>query len=89
MSRPMKKPKPEDELCRGWPRCVCNHLWRHWETAIDNMDGSTEEFEVARVMLNTMLECIVWRCPDAKFRSAATLQLLHPVWREDLQCDFS
>lgn len=85
MSRPQKKP----DRCETWGECVCSHLWRHWQAAIEDHLVDPHEIACAQVMLNAMLSCVAYRCPDAKFRSAAAMQLLHPIWSRDLQgeCD--
>jgi hypothetical protein len=83
MSRSKKKP----DRCVTWGSCVCSHLWRHWQIAIeDNLVDSTE-IASAQIMLNAMLSCVAYRCPDAKFRHAAALQLMHPIWSADLHCE--
>jgi hypothetical protein len=81
----MKKP----DRCATWGACVCSRMWRHWQSAIEDLEPVPNEIACAQVMLHAMLSCVQYRCPDAKFRSAATLQLLHPIWREEIKCDGS
>jgi hypothetical protein len=88
MSRPKKKLN-EPERCHQWPRCVCNRMWAHWDKALDDLGPEPEELRCAQVMINVMLACVECRCPDWRFRQAASVQLLSPVWAADLQCDGS
>jgi len=81
MSRPNKP-----DRCHTWPGCVCGRLWLHWQSAIGDLEPEPSEIECARVMLEAMLSCVAYRCPDGRFRSQATLQLLHPIWKDDHEC---
>lgn len=69
----MTKHKPD--VCNRWPACVCGQHWLFYQSA------PVEYFVNAEPIINAMLSCIVERCPDAKVRSAATIQLLHPIFR--------
>jgi len=70
----MAKPKPE--RCNRWPDCICAEKWRHYQ------DAPIEHFEEAGPVLQATLACVSANCPNPKFRAAATLQLLHPIWTE-------
>ena len=61
--------------CRRWPGCVCGEHWLFYQSA------PVDYFLNAEPIINAMLSCIVERCPDARVRSAATIQLLHPIFR--------
>ncbi len=69
----MKKRDPD--ICHRWPACVCREHWLFYQAA------PVEYFVNAEPIINAMLSCIVERCPDARVRSAATIQLLHPIFR--------
>jgi hypothetical protein len=80
----MKKRPTEPDRCHQWPKCVCNRLWLHWQQAVGELGTEPEEIEAAQAMLNAMLACVSCRCPDWRFRRAASLQLMHPIWSADL-----
>ena len=67
--------KRDPDTCRRWPACVCGQHWLFYQ------DAPVEYFANAEPIINAMLSCIVERCPDPKVRSAATIQLLHPIFR--------
>jgi len=68
--------RPKADTCRAWPECTCGDRWAFYQ------DVPALDFESAGPVLHATLACVAHRCPDLRARQHATVQLLHPVWRD-------
>jgi hypothetical protein len=68
--------KREADRCHRWPECSCGERWRYYQSA------PIEHFEHAQPIIEAMLACVSERCPDARARAHATVQLLNPIFAE-------
>jgi hypothetical protein len=72
--------------CLFWPDCSCHRKLQHWEAKVLEWNNpavpppTEDEAYIAEVDIYLMLSCLSHRCPLARIRKQATVQLLNPFW---------
>jgi hypothetical protein len=78
--------------CLFWPDCSCHRKLQHWEAVLEWNDPAVpppteEQAYIAEVDIYVMLSCLAHRCPVARIRKQATVQLLNPYWNAQRRLD--
>ncbi|WP_426410036.1 hypothetical protein [Bradyrhizobium ganzhouense] len=75
------------DLCPDWPHCRCARKFNNTDwLPFDPQDALTaDEFDAMMFEVVFLLSCLSRHCPDHKLRENAQVQLLHPVFRDELR----